>query len=226
MRHWGVVPGEGGSSPSVPEGRRRVRAARNAGVTPSGAAAAGRQRTLARCAADKFPRSTRGCRAAIRSSAGAGPSGLRRIWPQQFGVWTPTPRAPSACTLSESQEPCALLALALHRAGRGSEVLSRADATENLPENIWGRYNLACFYALRDAPHAALAHLQGALRLGFADFLILSRQEVSGKAGAIREHPPFLLGRVHGSRGLETIRKRGWCRRSDSNRHGVAPAGF
>jgi tetratricopeptide (TPR) repeat protein len=83
-----------------------------------------------------------------------------------------TPPVDRACQLSEAQEPCANLAVALQRAGREAEARRAGEYAESLPASRWGYYNLACYQALAGRKSAALASLRRSVDLGFADNLI------------------------------------------------------
>jgi len=77
-----------------------------------------------------------------------------------------------ACQLSESQEPCANLAVALLRAGHETEALRAGEYAGSLAGSRWGFYNLACFQTLAGNKAAALDSLHKSIELGFADILI------------------------------------------------------
>jgi Flp pilus assembly protein TadD/TolB-like protein len=77
-----------------------------------------------------------------------------------------------ACQLSENQEPCANLAVALLRAGHDAEARRAAEYAGSLAGSRWGFYNLACFQALAGDEAEALDSLHRSIELGFADILI------------------------------------------------------
>jgi Flp pilus assembly protein TadD/TolB-like protein len=77
-----------------------------------------------------------------------------------------------ACQLSETQEPCANLAVALQRAGREAEARRAGEYAGSLPGSRWGFYNLACYQALAGEKAAAIDSLRRSIELGYADNLI------------------------------------------------------
>lgn len=77
-----------------------------------------------------------------------------------------------ACDLSDNQEACANLAVTLQRAGRKDLAREAATHAESLVGNRWGFYNLACYRALAGERTLALAALDRAVELDFADVLI------------------------------------------------------
>ena len=62
--------------------------------------------------------------------------------------------------------------MTLERAGHRAESRAAAAHASSLTGTSWGAYNLACYRALSGDGAGALADLQRALDLGFADTLI------------------------------------------------------
>jgi len=91
-----------------------------------------------------------------------------------------------ACRLGERQEACANLSVTLQRAGREAEARKVAEDAESLAASPWGYYNLACYWAVAGDGAAALASLERAVELGFADALITTDPDLAtirGDAG-------------------------------------------
>lgn len=88
-----------------------------------------------------------------------------------------------ACKLANNQEACANLAVELERAGRGKEALRAASRAEARPGSRWGSYNLACFWALRGDRADALASLDRAVALGFADVTVKTDPDLRSLRG-------------------------------------------
>ena len=100
-----------------------------------------------------------------------------------------------SCELSDNQEACANLAVTLQRAGLEDRALDAAKHAESLPANRWGFYNLACYRALAGEQTLALAALDRALELDFADVLINTDPDLE----SLRRDPEFqaLVRQVH-----------------------------
>ena len=88
------------------------------------------------------------------------------------------PPVDRACQLSESQEACANLAVALQRAGRDGEAIRAAEYAKSLSASQWGLYNLACYQALAGQKTAAIESLRRSIELGFADALIATDSDL------------------------------------------------
>jgi tetratricopeptide (TPR) repeat protein len=89
----------------------------------------------------------------------------------------------TACRLSDSQEACANLAVALQRGGRAEDARRAARYAETLPGTRWGFYNLACYRSRAGAGDRAIEDLRRSIDLGFADVLILDDPDLEPLRG-------------------------------------------
>jgi len=92
-----------------------------------------------------------------------------------------------ACELSNSQEACGNLAVALLRGGRVDEARRVAERTRKLAGSPWGMYNLACYWALAGEREPAVDSLRRALALGFADMMVSNDTDLD----SLRDDPEF-----------------------------------
>lgn len=91
-----------------------------------------------------------------------------------------------ACDMSESQEACANLAVALTQGDRDAEARAAAQRAASLTATPWGQYNLACYRALAGDGAGALDDLRRSLDLGFADALITTDPDLASLRGDSR----------------------------------------
>ena len=112
----------------------------------------------------------------------------------------------TACQLSQSQEVCALFAVAQLHAGHPKEAASEARKASSLPSGVWGNYNLACFYALSGRRAEALKELRLAYEGGFADELIGRDPDLSSLHGdqAFEAIVTAVGRRLHGQENTRT----------------------
>jgi tetratricopeptide (TPR) repeat protein len=97
-----------------------------------------------------------------------------------------------ACELGKSQEACANFAVTLQRAGRVAEALAASDYAGSLAGTPWGRYNLACYWALAGQEATAIDNLRQAIDLGFANALIDTDPDLD----SLRANPKFEAIRI------------------------------
>ena len=88
-----------------------------------------------------------------------------------------------SCRLGERQEACANHAVTLQRAGREAEARQAAADAESLAASPWGYYNLACYWSVAGDRAAAIASLERAVELGFADALITTDPDLAAIRG-------------------------------------------
>jgi hypothetical protein len=74
-----------------------------------------------------------------------------------------------ACDLSHAQSACATYAIALHKTGQLAKARGVAAETARLTGNIYGCYNLACYWALAGGRREALTFLRRSVDLGYSE---------------------------------------------------------